>query len=76
MIAGAVSPVLAVFLLSVADNKPWPVALYMIGMSVVTIVATWMAPETRRGNKRRKTGQTNPSGSDTDMLVTSGSVRS
>ena len=75
MIAVAVSPVLAVFLLSAADNKPWPVALYMIGMSVVTIVATWMAPETHRGNKRRKTAQTNPSRSDRDMLVTSGSVR-
>jgi MFS family permease len=52
MIAGSISPVLAVFLLTVSDNQPWPVALYMVGISVVTIVATWLSPETHRGNRR------------------------
>jgi MFS family permease len=52
-IAGAVSPVLAVFLLSISDNQPWLVALYMIGMSIITIVATWLSPETHRGNRRK-----------------------
>lgn len=51
-IAGAVSPVLAVYLLGLADNKPWPVALYIIGVSVVSIIATLLAPETHRGNNR------------------------
>ena len=76
MIAGAVSPVLAVFLLGIADNKPWPVALYMIGISLVTIVATWIAPETHRGNRRLKVGDTNHRGSDSAQLVSAGSARS
>lgn len=50
MIAGAISPVLAVYLLTVSDNKPWPIALYMIGVSVITIAATLMVRETHRGN--------------------------
>ncbi|MFL4475099.1 MFS transporter [Paeniglutamicibacter sp. MACA_103] len=51
MIAGSVSPVLAVYLLSISDNKPWAVALYMVGISVITIIATWIAKETHRGNR-------------------------
>ena len=53
LIAGAVSPVVAVLLLDVADNQPWPVALYVVGLSLITIVATALAPETHRGNRRR-----------------------
>ncbi|MFE1084525.1 MULTISPECIES: MFS transporter [Brevibacterium] len=52
-VAGAVSPVLAVYLLQVADGRPWLVALYMIGVSIVSIVATVAAPETHRGNRRK-----------------------
>jgi len=52
MIAGAVSPVLAVFLLDAADKQAWPIALYMIGMSVLTVIATVLAPETHRGIRR------------------------
>ena len=51
-IAGAVSPVLAVYLLSLANNQPWPVAVYIIAVSIVSIVATLLAPETHHGNKR------------------------
>ncbi|QUL78034.1 MFS transporter [Brevibacterium sp. SMBL_HHYL_HB1] len=52
-IAGAVSPVLAVYLLQVGNDRPWLVALYMIGVSIVTIVATILSPETHRGNRRK-----------------------
>jgi MHS family shikimate/dehydroshikimate transporter-like MFS transporter len=52
-IAGAVSPVLAVYLLQVGNDRPWLVGLYMIGVSIVTIVATILLPETHRGNRRK-----------------------
>ncbi|WP_231446445.1 MFS transporter [Brevibacterium zhoupengii] len=51
-VAGAVSPVLAVYLLQVANGRPWLVALYMIGASIISIVATLAAPETHVGNRR------------------------
>ncbi|WKG03973.1 MFS transporter [Mycolicibacterium sp. HK-90] len=51
LLAGGLSPVLAVMLLGLANNRPWPVALYMIGLSVITIVATYFSPETHRGNR-------------------------
>ncbi|RGE23653.1 MFS transporter [Leucobacter sp. wl10] len=50
-VAGAVSPVLAVYLLQLADNRPWAVVLYMIAVSLVTIAATALSPETHRGNR-------------------------
>jgi MFS transporter, MHS family, shikimate and dehydroshikimate transport protein len=57
-VAGAVSPVLAVYLLGLADNHAWPIALYIIGVSIVTVVCTVLSPETHRGNRRRpRTGQ-------------------
>ncbi|MFD6518082.1 MFS transporter [Rhodococcus sp. NPDC060176] len=52
LLAGGLSPVLAVLLLGLANNRPWPVALYMIGLSLITIVATYFSPETHRGNRR------------------------
>lgn len=52
-IAGAVSPVLAVYLLQVGNDRPWLVGLYMVGVSIVTIVATILLPETHRGNRRQ-----------------------
>ncbi|MGW4340080.1 MFS transporter [Rhodococcus koreensis] len=53
LLAGGLSPVLAVLLLGLADNRPWPVALYMVGLSVITIIATFFSPETHRGNRSR-----------------------
>lgn len=52
MVAGGVAPVLAVFLLSVADDKPWPVAMFILALSAITVYATWRSPETHRGNRR------------------------
>lgn len=51
MVAGGVAPVLAVFLLSVADDKPWPVAMFILALSAITVYATWRGPETHRGNR-------------------------
>ncbi|UZG60084.1 MFS transporter [Rhodococcus opacus] len=53
LLAGGLSPVLAVLLLGLADNRPWPVALYMVGLSLITIIATFFSPETHRGNRSR-----------------------
>lgn len=53
-IAGAVSPVLAVYLLGLADNQAWPIALYIVAMSLITLAATMLAPETHAGNKNVK----------------------
>ncbi|HEX5541939.1 MAG TPA: hypothetical protein VFX60_10340, partial [Micromonospora sp.] len=64
LVAGGVSPVLAVWLLSVADNRPWPVVIYVLLMSAITIYATWRGPETHRGN--RVAGDETAAGGDYD----------
>ncbi|UNB50412.1 MFS transporter [Mycolicibacterium sp. YH-1] len=51
LLAGGLSPVLAVLLLGLADNRPWPIALYMVGLSLITVLATVFSPETHRGNR-------------------------
>lgn len=71
-IAGAVSPVLALFLLTISDNQPWLVALYMVGMSVITIVAAWLAPETHRGDRRGETSLAFALDENTRIPVTAG----
>lgn len=75
LIAGGLSPVLAVMLLGIADNRPWPIALYMVGLSAVTIVATFFSPETHRGNRIRRNmddpdGTVAPEGDATKVLLT------
>lgn len=67
LLAGGLSPVLAVLLLGLANNRPWPVALYMVGLSVVTVIATVFSPETHRGNRR-------PGGSDLPEGISAGSA--
>jgi MFS transporter, MHS family, shikimate and dehydroshikimate transport protein len=44
--AGGVAPLVATALLAAGGERPWLVALYMTGMAIVTIVATWFADET------------------------------
>ncbi|HVU88495.1 MAG TPA: MFS transporter [Pirellulales bacterium] len=45
--AGGLAPLICMALLKWADGRPWPIALYMIGMSAVTLVSVWLAEETR-----------------------------
>ncbi|HQZ28670.1 MAG TPA: MFS transporter [Verrucomicrobiales bacterium] len=47
-LAGGLAPLIATALLSWSDGRPWPVALYLIGMSLVTLVCVWFAEETHR----------------------------
>jgi MHS family shikimate/dehydroshikimate transporter-like MFS transporter len=46
VLAGGLAPTIAVALLAASGGEPWSVALYMIGMCVVTIVAVLAATET------------------------------
>ncbi len=45
-LAGGLAPLIATALLNQSGGKPWPVAVYLIIMAVITLVAVWMAEET------------------------------
>ncbi len=45
--AGGLAPLICMALLKWADGRPWPIALYMIGLSAITLVSVWLAEETR-----------------------------
>ncbi len=46
--AGGLSPLIATGLLAWSGGKPWPVALYMIGLVLITVVSVSFAAETHR----------------------------
>ena len=49
VIAGGLSPLIALALLnSYGDNARGPLALYIVGMALITIVAVALAPETSK----------------------------
>lgn len=50
VLAGGLSPFIATALLAWAGGNPWPVALYMAGMAVISVVAVLLAKETYRGD--------------------------
>ena len=50
--SGGLAPLIASALLGWSGGKPWPIALYLIGMSVVTISSVLMAAETNRRDLR------------------------
>jgi MFS family permease len=45
-LAGGLAPLIATALLAQSGGKPWPVALYLIGMAAITILSVWLAEET------------------------------
>lgn len=47
VVAGGLAPFVATALLSVDHNASWPIALYVAGMALITVVASYLAPETR-----------------------------
>lgn len=47
-LAGGMAPLVAAALLDWAGGRPWPVAVYLIGMAVVTIICVWLAEETHK----------------------------
>jgi MFS transporter, MHS family, shikimate and dehydroshikimate transport protein len=47
VIAGGLAPFIAAWLVAVNDGEPWLVAAYWVLISVITLVATILTPETR-----------------------------
>ncbi len=48
--AGGLSPLIATALLAWSGGKPWPVAAYMVGMALITLVSVYLAAETLGGD--------------------------
>ena len=49
-LAGGIAPLIATALLQWSGGQPWPVAAYVAGMSLVTILSVWLAAETHRAD--------------------------
>jgi len=47
-LAGGLAPLIATALLGWSAGEPWLVALYLIGMALITLVSVWLAEETHR----------------------------
>lgn len=47
-LAGGLAPIIATALLERSHGAPWPVAVYLVIMSLITLVSVWMAKETHR----------------------------
>jgi len=46
--AGGLAPLIATVLLRQTDGRPWPVAVYVVAMVLVTLTSVWFAAETAR----------------------------
>lgn len=49
-LAGGLAPLIATALLQWSGGKPWPVAMYLVGMALITIISVWLAAETHRSD--------------------------
>ena len=47
-LAGGLAPLIATALLQWSGGRPWPIALYLVVMALITIVSVWLAKETHR----------------------------
>jgi metabolite-proton symporter len=47
-LAGGLAPLISTALLQWSGGQPWPVAVYMIALSAITLIAVWLAAETHR----------------------------
>lgn len=47
-LAGGLAPMISMSLLEWADGRSWPVAVYLVVLSIVTLVSVWLAAETHR----------------------------
>ena len=46
--AGGLAPLIATALLQWSGGRPWPIAVYLVVMALITIVSVWLAKETHR----------------------------
>jgi MFS family permease len=51
-LAGGLAPLIATALLEWSGGKPWPVAVYLCAMTVITLACVWLAEETHRKDLR------------------------
>lgn len=49
-LAGGLAPMISMSLLEWADGRSWPVAMYLIVLSGITLVSVWLAAETHRSH--------------------------
>ena len=49
--AGALSPLIATWLMTAYKPATWPISVYMIGLAVITLVSVYFAAETRKKDK-------------------------
>jgi metabolite-proton symporter len=49
-LAGGMAPIVAMWLLKRFDDRSWPIAVYLIGLSAITLVSVWLAAETHRSS--------------------------
>jgi CBS domain containing-hemolysin-like protein len=49
--AGALSPLIAIGLMTAYKPETWPISVYMIGLALITIVSVYFAGETRNRAK-------------------------
>lgn len=47
-LAGGVAPLICVALIEWSGGHPWPVALYLVALSTITLISVWLAAETHR----------------------------
>lgn len=47
VLGGGLTPLIATWLLARGGGEPWLVAAYLVVLSAITVVAAWLAPETR-----------------------------
>lgn len=47
-LAGGLAPLICMSLLQWADGRTWPVAVYLILLSAITVLSVWLAVETHR----------------------------
>jgi MFS family permease len=46
IVAGGPSPLIATAAIAATDGHPWPIAIWLIAVSVITVGSLWLAPET------------------------------
>jgi len=46
--AGGLAPLIATALLEWSSGRPWPVAAYLVGMVVLTLIAVYFSAETAK----------------------------
>jgi MHS family shikimate/dehydroshikimate transporter-like MFS transporter len=52
-LAGGLAPLIGTALLKWSGGNPWPVAVYLLIMSAITITSVWLAAETHRDDLRK-----------------------